>query len=188
MDAVIPWTPLLALIALHYPKAGRGRQPLGLEKMLRLYFVQQWFNLSDPQAEGTLYDSESVRRFVGVELSEDVVPDETTILPLSAPAGAAPADGSHSSLSDGLPDCLRSPNRPAANACLGWSRNYGRPICSIGHSTYVVSSGTPFISFLKLMVATRRCDPFDSWLIPTPILVASTARSLREPLITRPVS
>ena len=80
MDAVIPWSRLLALIAPHYPKAGRGRQPLGLEKMLRLYFVQQWFNLSDPQAEDTLYDSESVRRFVGVELGDDGVPDETTIL------------------------------------------------------------------------------------------------------------
>jgi IS5 family transposase len=80
MDRVIPWSRLGALIEPHYPKAGRGRQPLGLEKMLRIYFVQQWFNLSDPQAEDTLYDSESVRRFVGVELSADVVPDETTIL------------------------------------------------------------------------------------------------------------
>ena len=80
MNAVIPWAPLLALIAPHYPKAGRGRQPLGLEKMLRLYFVQQWFNLSDPQAEDALYDSESIRRFVGVELGDDVVPDESTIL------------------------------------------------------------------------------------------------------------
>jgi len=80
MDQVIPWRPLLALIEPHYPKAGRGRQPLGLEKMLRIYFVQQWFNLSDPQAEDTLYDSESVRRFVGGELGDDVVPDESTIL------------------------------------------------------------------------------------------------------------
>lgn len=80
MDQVIPWRALLALIEPHYPKAGRGRQPLGLEKMLRIYFVQQWFNLSDPQAEDALYDSESIRRFVGVELSEDVVPDESTIL------------------------------------------------------------------------------------------------------------
>ncbi len=80
MNAVIPWADLLRLIAPHYPKAGNGRQPLGLEKMLRIYFVQQWFNLSDPQAEDSLYDSESIRRFVGVELSEDVVPDETTIL------------------------------------------------------------------------------------------------------------
>jgi transposase, IS5 family len=68
------------LIAPHYPKAGRGRQPLGLEKMLRIYCVQQWFNLSDPQAEDAIYDSEAIRRFVGVELSEDVIPDETTIL------------------------------------------------------------------------------------------------------------
>ena len=49
MDAVIPWTRLLGLIAAHYPKAGNGRQPLGMEKMLRIYFLQQWFNLSDPQ-------------------------------------------------------------------------------------------------------------------------------------------
>jgi len=80
MDAVIPWAALLRLIEPYYPKAGNGRQPLGLERMLRIYFVQQWFNLSDPQAEDALYDSESIRRVVGVELSEDVVPDETTIL------------------------------------------------------------------------------------------------------------
>jgi IS5 family transposase len=80
MDAVIPWARLLALIAPYYPKAGAGRQPLGLEKMLRIYFLQQWFNLSDPQAEDTIYDSESMRRFAGVELGDDVVPDESTIL------------------------------------------------------------------------------------------------------------
>jgi len=80
MDAVIPWSRLLALIEPHYPKAGQGRQPLGLEKMLRIYFLQQWFNLSDPQAEDAIYDSESMRRFAKVELSDDVVPDESTIL------------------------------------------------------------------------------------------------------------
>jgi len=80
MDAVIPWARLLALIAPHYPKAGAGRQPLGVAKMLRIYFLQQWFNLSDPQAEDAIYDSESMRRFAGVELGDDVVPDESTIL------------------------------------------------------------------------------------------------------------
>jgi len=80
MDAVIPWTALLALIEPHYRKPGNGRRPLGLEKMLRIYFLQQWFNLSDPQAEDTIYDSESMRRFARVELGEDQVPDETTIL------------------------------------------------------------------------------------------------------------
>jgi IS5 family transposase len=80
MDAVIPWARLMAVIEPHYPKAGAGRQPLGLEKMLRIYFLQQWFNLSDPQAEDAIYDSESMRRFAGVELGDDVVPDETTIL------------------------------------------------------------------------------------------------------------
>jgi IS5 family transposase len=80
MDAVIPWAELRALIAPHYPKAGNGRQPIGLERMLRIYFLQQWFNLSDPMAEEALYDSEAMRRFARVTLGEDVIPDETTIL------------------------------------------------------------------------------------------------------------
>jgi IS5 family transposase len=80
MDAVIPWPQLMARIEPHYPKAGRGRRPHDLERMLRIYFLQQWFNLSDPQAEDAIYDSESMRRFARVELGEDVVPDETTIL------------------------------------------------------------------------------------------------------------
>lgn len=80
MNQIIPWRELLDRIEPHYPKAGRGRQPLGLEKMLRIYLLQIWFDLSDPQAEDAIYDSESMRRFAGVELSDDVVPDETTIL------------------------------------------------------------------------------------------------------------
>jgi IS5 family transposase len=80
MDAVIPWPSLLALIEPHYPKPGRGRRPLGMETLLRIYFLQQWFNLSDPAAEDAIYDSESMRRFAKVELGQDVVPDETTIL------------------------------------------------------------------------------------------------------------
>lgn len=80
MDAVIPWQRLMTVIEPHYPKAGKGRQPLGLEKMLRIYFVQQWFDLSDPAAEDAIYDSESIRRFVGVELGEEAIPDESTIL------------------------------------------------------------------------------------------------------------
>jgi IS5 family transposase len=80
MDAVIPWPHLLRLIEPHYPKAGNGTQPLPMERMLRIYFMQNWFNLSDPAAEDALYDSESMRRFAGIELAEDAVPDETTIL------------------------------------------------------------------------------------------------------------
>lgn len=80
MNAVIPWAELSALIAPHYPTAGRGRPPMALATMLRVYFLQQWFDLSDPAAEDALYDSEAMRRFVGVELSEDAIPDETTIL------------------------------------------------------------------------------------------------------------
>ena len=80
MDRVIPWGTRLAIILPHYVKAGRGRRPLPLETMLRVYFLQQWFDLSDPQAEDMLYDSESMRRFARVELGEDTVPDESTIL------------------------------------------------------------------------------------------------------------
>ncbi len=80
MDAVIPWQRLLDLIEPHYPKAGNGTQPLPMARMLRIYFMQNWFNLSDPAAEDALYDSESMRRFAGIELAEDVIPDESTIL------------------------------------------------------------------------------------------------------------
>ena len=80
MDAVIPWPQLIALVEPHYPKGEAGRPPHDLERMLRIYFLQQWFNLSDPQAEDAIYDSESMRRFAKVELSFDRVPDETTIL------------------------------------------------------------------------------------------------------------
>jgi IS5 family transposase len=80
MDAVVPWERIEALIEPHYPKAGNGTQPMPLGRMLRIYFMQQWFNLSDPAAEDALYDSESMRRFAGIELVDDAVPDETTIL------------------------------------------------------------------------------------------------------------
>jgi IS5 family transposase len=82
MDAVVPWTRLLALIAPHYPKAGPkgGRPPMPLETMLRVYFLQQWYALSDPMAEEMLYDSDAMRHFAGIELGDDRIPDETTIL------------------------------------------------------------------------------------------------------------
>ena len=80
IGAVIPWEPIVTLIEPFYPKAGNGTQPMPLERMLRIYFMQQWFNLSDPAAEDALYDSESMRRFAGIELVDDAVPDESTIL------------------------------------------------------------------------------------------------------------
>jgi len=80
MDQVVPWARLLKRIERHYPRAGNGRQPMPLETMLRIYFLQQWFNLSDPAAEDSLYDIESMRRFCGIELGDEAVPDETTIL------------------------------------------------------------------------------------------------------------
>ena len=80
MNAVVPWPRLTALIEPHYPKGTSGRPPMPLERMLRVYFMQQWFNLSDPQAEDALYDIEPMRRFAGIELAEDAIPDESTIL------------------------------------------------------------------------------------------------------------
>jgi transposase, IS5 family len=80
MDQVIPWGSIQGLIEPHYPKAGNGTQPMPMERMLRIYFMQQWFNLSDPSMEDSLYDSESMRRFAQIELMDDAVPDESTIL------------------------------------------------------------------------------------------------------------
>jgi transposase, IS5 family len=79
MESVVPWTVLCALIEPHYPKGARGRPPIGVERMLRIYFLQQWFNLSDPQAEEAIYDSASMRTFVDIDLGREPAPDETTI-------------------------------------------------------------------------------------------------------------
>jgi IS5 family transposase len=80
MEQVVPWKPLHDLIAPFYPKPGNGRPPVGHDRMLRVYFLQHWFALSDPAAEEALYDSETMRRFVGIDLGREPVPDETTIL------------------------------------------------------------------------------------------------------------
>ncbi len=78
MDAILPWQELLKPILKKYPKAGQGRQPIPAAVMLRIYFLQQWYGLSDPGMEDSLYDVESMRRFAGVELES--VPAESTIL------------------------------------------------------------------------------------------------------------
>jgi IS5 family transposase len=80
MDRIMPWAELESLIAPYYPKTGNGRPPAGLGIMLRIYFLQHWFNLSDPAAEEALYDSVALRRFAGVDLGRAPAPDETTIL------------------------------------------------------------------------------------------------------------
>ena len=80
MDRIVPCSELCQLIAPKYPKVGDGRPPKELEMMLRIYFLQQWFNLSDPGVEEALYDSVSMRRFVGVDLGDAPAPDESTVL------------------------------------------------------------------------------------------------------------
>jgi len=79
MEAIVPWSALCEVIEPHYPKAGNGRPPIGLERMLRIHFVQHWFNLADLACEEALYDSASLRRFVGIDLGREPVPDSTTI-------------------------------------------------------------------------------------------------------------
>jgi transposase, IS5 family len=80
MNRVVPWTELVATIEPVYPKGeGPGRPPVGIERMLRLHCLQQWFNLSDPAVEEALYDSRAMRQFVGIDLGREPVPDETTI-------------------------------------------------------------------------------------------------------------
>lgn len=83
MGRVVPWSALCALIEPHYPKVredGAGRRPIGLERMLRIHFLQQWYALSDPGVEEALYDSEAMRRFVGIDLGREGAPDESTVL------------------------------------------------------------------------------------------------------------
>jgi IS5 family transposase len=80
MEAVIPWPVLQAVIEPHYPTGSTGRPPHPLMRMLRIYFMQQWFNLSDPGMEDALYEMESMRHFAQIDVTKDVIPDETTIL------------------------------------------------------------------------------------------------------------
>jgi IS5 family transposase len=80
MEAVVPWTRLLAVIEPVYPRAGNGRRPYELSTMLRIHFMQQWFNDSDAAMEEALHDMPLLRRFAGLDAGSDTLPDETTIL------------------------------------------------------------------------------------------------------------
>jgi IS5 family transposase len=80
MEQIVPWQALCSVIEPHYPKAGNGRPPIGLEPMLRMYFVQHWFSLADEACEEALLESTALRRFVGIDLGCERVPDGTTLL------------------------------------------------------------------------------------------------------------
>jgi IS5 family transposase len=80
MEVIIPWHDLTRAIEPFYPQPeGAGRRPVGIERMLRIHFLQHWFNLSDPAVEEALYDSRALRQFVGIDLGREPVPDETTV-------------------------------------------------------------------------------------------------------------
>src|SRR5450830_864849 len=81
MDQVVPWSRLMEVIEPYYPKSGkRGRPPIGLERMLRMYFVQQWYGLADEAVEDAVYDSQALRNFMGIDLGRQSVPDATTLM------------------------------------------------------------------------------------------------------------
>lgn len=80
MNQIMPWTEMVSVIEPHYPKAGNGRPPIGLERMLRIHCLQHWFNLADEACEDALYDSAAFRSFVGIDLGEERAPDATTLL------------------------------------------------------------------------------------------------------------
>jgi transposase, IS5 family len=80
MEQAVPWSRLVARLAPLYPKGERGRPPIPLERMLRVYFVQQWYGLADEAVEDALYDSQALRGFAGIALTRDPVPDATTVL------------------------------------------------------------------------------------------------------------
>ena len=80
MEQVVPWERLVGVIEPHYPKGERGRPPVGVERMLRVYFLQQWYGLADEAIEDAIYDSQAMRTFAGIDLSVESVPDATTLL------------------------------------------------------------------------------------------------------------
>jgi len=81
MEQVVPWSRLVEVIEPHYPKSGkRGRPPIGVERMLRMYFVQQWYGLADEAVEDAIYDSQALRNFMDIDLSRESVPYATTLM------------------------------------------------------------------------------------------------------------
>ncbi len=80
MEDAVPWVQLLTVIEPYYPKGQRGRPPIGLERMLRIYFLQQWYALADEALEDALYDSQALQRFARIDFQTEGVPDATTLL------------------------------------------------------------------------------------------------------------
>lgn len=80
MNDIVPWAQLCEVIQPYYPKGQGGRPAIGLERMLRMHFVQHWFNLADDACEDALLDMASLRQFVGIDLGRERVPDGTTLL------------------------------------------------------------------------------------------------------------
>ena len=81
MEQVVPWSRLMQVIEPYYPKSGkRGRPPIGLQRMLRMYFVQQWYGLADEAVEDAVYDSQALRNFMGIDLGRTSVPDASTLM------------------------------------------------------------------------------------------------------------
>ncbi len=80
MNRLVPWAKLCVVVEPYYPKRGNGRPPIAIERMLRIHFVQHWFNLADLACEEVLYDSLSLSRFVGIDLGSETVPDARTLL------------------------------------------------------------------------------------------------------------
>lgn len=79
MDEIIPWDEWVQIIEPYYPNNRRGRPTIGIERMLRMYLLQIWFNLSDPATEDAIYDSYAMRKFAGIDFMTENVPDETTL-------------------------------------------------------------------------------------------------------------
>ena len=79
MEEIIPWDEWVDIIKPYYPSGKCGRPPKGIERMLRMYLLQIWYNLSDPATEDAIYDSYAMRKFSGVDFVTESVPDETTL-------------------------------------------------------------------------------------------------------------
>src|ERR1700748_3658515 len=80
MEQLVPWARLVTRLQPFYPKGERGRAPIGLERMLRIFFLKQWYGLADEALEDALYDSQALRGFAGIDLNRNPVPDATTVL------------------------------------------------------------------------------------------------------------
>ena len=164
IESVTPWSALTQVIAPHYPSSGgRGRPPIVLERILRMYVAQQCFGLSDEGIEDAVYDSQAIRRFVGIDLAREAAPDATTVLGLRRLLEERQARA-QLQLVDGAEDLARGAAAQEVEVAafvrlqdVGWTMT-DASLCGLGQT-----AASAVLSAMKIWPELFQVGRFESW-------------------------